>query len=524
MMELTGKNYIGEQLSASGSKRFEAQDPSTGQSLSPFFFDATDDEVNTAVDKAFSAFDKYRRFDAEARASFLEAIASEIMATGDSLIERCSLETGLPQARLTGERLRTVNQLKLFAAYIREGSYVDARIDKADPTRTPPKPDVRSMQAPLGPVAVFGASNFPLAFSVAGGDTASALAAGCPVVVKAHPAHPGTSEIVAKAIIHAAKSCKMPDGVFSMLHGREHSVGLAMAVHPRICAVAFTGSFRGGKALFDAANRRAVPVPVYAEMGSTNPVFILPRAMRERMDAIAGDLTASVTLGAGQFCTNPGLVFVQNSDAHDKFINALSAAMAGSRCGVMLTTGIRAAYDAGVSRLRHHSGVTMLAEGKAEPGGSAPPALLHTTAGIFLQNHDLEEEVFGPSTLAVTLGGKQETLQVAIALSGHLTATIHGTDEDLDEFAELIEILGQKAGRLIINGYPTGVEVTHAMVHSGPFPATTDSRSTSVGTLAIRRFLRPVCYQNFPNRLLPPALKDDNPLKIWRLVNGDFVR
>lgn len=517
---LSGKNIIGGTFSGEGKIIFHAENPANRKQLEPGFHEASEKEIWLAIEKAAAAFEDYRHKSAESRAVFLETIADEITALGDDLITRCMEESGLAEARLRGERGRTVTQLKLFASYLREGSWVEARIDRAEPTRTPPKVDIRSMLRPLGPVGVFGASNFPLAFSVAGGDTTSALAAGCPVVFKAHPAHPGTCEMVGSAITAAAKKSGMPDGTFSMVHGKSTAVGLAIVRHPLIKAIGFTGSFRGGKALFDVANSRPVPIPVFAEMGSTNPVFILPGAMRDRTDAIARDLAASVTLGVGQFCTNPGLVFYQQ-DSEKNFAQTFSKSLEQVAPGVMLTSYIQEAYNAGVEKLSGTKGVNTLVKGKtAESGCYAPAFLFQSTGEIFLKDHHLEEEVFGPSTLAITVDDKNQLLRIASQLSGHLTATIQATEADLKEYATLISILEQKVGRLIINGYPTGVEVTHAMVHGGPYPATTDSRSTSVGTDAIKRFSRPVCYQNFPQSLLPEALRDDNPLKIWRLVGG----
>ncbi len=524
MATLSGKNIIGNSLSGEGTIIFHAENPATGEKLEPGFHEAAEKEVRRAVEMSAQAFDVYRTKSGHERAAFLEAIGEEIMALGDDLITRCMQETGLPEARLKGERGRTVTQLNMFAAYVREGSWVEARIDKADPNRTPPKPDIRSMQKPLGPVGVFGASNFPLAFSVAGGDTTSALAAGCPVVFKAHPAHPGTCEMVGQAIARAAKKTGMPEGTFSMVHGKSTAVGLAIVRHPLTKAIGFTGSYYGGKAIFDVANSRPDPIPVYAEMGSTNPVFILPGAMRERMETIARELAASVTLGVGQFCTNPGLVFY-HSEAN-AFTDSLSKTLQETAPGVMLTSNIREAYRTGVDKLGRTQGVRTLVQG-VDPGDGpqyAPAYLFQSTAETFLQDRSLEEEVFGPSTLAVAADGKEQLLRVARSLRGHLTATLHATEEDLNEYRDLIAILEQKVGRLIINGYPTGVEVTHAMVHGGPFPATTDSRSTSVGTDAIRRFSRPVCYQNFPQSLLPDELRDDNPLGILRMVNGKLGR
>ena len=523
-MELSGKNIIGDSLSGEGKIVFYAENPANGSKLEPGFHEASEKEIRLAIERAANAFQLYRDKGAGERSDFLEAIADEILALGDDLITRCIAETGLPEGRLKGERGRTVTQLKLFASYLREGSWVEARIDKSEPTRTPPKADIRSMQKALGPVGVFGASNFPLAFSVAGGDTTSALAAGCTVVFKAHAAHPGTCEMVGSAIAKAARKTGMPEGTFSMIHGKSTAVGLALVRHPAIKAIGFTGSYRGGKALFDVANSRPVPIPVYAEMGSTNPVFILPEAMRERKQSIANDLAASVTLGVGQFCTNPGLVFFQE-DEEKNFAASFSRSLEEAAPGVMLTSYIREAYQAGVEKMSRTQGVDTLVRGKAEGKGYYAPAYLFQSTGeYFLKDHTLEEEVFGPSTLAVAVDNRSQLIGIASQLNGHLTATIHATEKDLQEYADLIRILEQKVGRLIINGYPTGVEVTHAMVHGGPFPATTDSRSTSVGTDAIKRFARPVCYQNFPQALLPDELKDENPLNIWRRVNGNWEK
>lgn len=522
MMKLSGKNIIGDSLSGEGKITFKAQDPSTGKEVEPGFHEAAEKEIWLAIEKASAAFEVLRKKSGRDRAAFLEAIADEITSIDDDLIMRCMQETGLPEARLKGERGRTVTQLRMFAAYVREGSWVEARIDKAVADRTPPKPDIRSMQIPLGPVGVFGASNFPLAFSVAGGDTTSALAAGCPVVFKAHPAHPGTCEIVGMAIVRAAQKTGMPEGTFSMVHGKSTAVGLALVRHPLIKAIGFTGSYRGGKALFDVANSRPVPIPVYAEMGSTNPVFILPEAMRNRKQVIAKDLAASVTLGVGQFCTNPGLVFY-HPDEDKSFTEDLARSLQEIKPGVMLTSYIQEAYQAGVEKVASTRGVDTLFKGNISGDGCyAPSYLFQTTSETFLSDHSLEEEVFGPSTLAVPVDNKKELLRIARQLGGHLTATIHAAGNDLQEYAELISILEQKVGRLIINGYPTGVEVTHAMVHGGPYPATTDSRSTSVGTDAIKRFARPVCYQSFPQSLLPEELRDENSLGILRMVNGKW--
>lgn len=525
-MELTGRNIIGETLSGSGAETFHARNPATLTQLPKAFHNATQDEINEAVHLAKIAFQRYRIKSGIEKAVFLETIADEIVALGDTLVKRCVEESGLPEARIISERGRTVGQLRLFASLLREGSWVDARIDTADPDRKPlPKPDTRSMLRPLGPVAVFGASNFPLAFSVAGGDTASALASGCTVVCKGHPSHPGTSELVGRAIQRAAENMGMPSGTFSLLQGNTIDTGMQLVLHPDITAVGFTGSYRGGKAIFDAANKRAVPIPVYAEMGSSNPVFILPEALRDRKEQIAKDLAASVNLGVGQFCTNPGLVFYEKSVQEKPFLNSLIENFGAYPAGVMLNESIRENYVRGINRLTGNQSIAVLARGKDDGEGCRGiPHLLQSNGDSFLENHALEEEVFGPSTLLISTDGDDQLVRIAKQLQGHLTITVHGTDADLEQHAELLQILEQKAGRLIINGYPTGVEVAHSMVHGGPFPATTDSRTTSVGTAAILRFVRPVCYQNFPQSLLPAELRDNNPLDIWRKVNGEMKR
>lgn len=525
-MALSGQQIIGNSFSKEGNKTFTAINPATGSDLDTTFYEATSGEVDKAVKLAAKAFTNYRKKTPTEKATFLERIAEEIIALGDELIKRCMAETALPEARLTGERARTTNQLKLFAQVIREGSWIDARIDTALTDRQPlPRPDIRQMHIPLGVAGVFGASNFPFAFSVAGGDTASALAAGCTVVVKGHPAHPGTSEMVGNAIIKAAKATGMPEGVFSMVQGTSHEVGMAIVNHPMVKAVGFTGSFRGGKALFDEAARREEPIPVYAEMGSTNPVFILPRALKERNDTIADGLSKSVTLGVGQFCTNPGLVLALASQETDNLIKKTGDLIATTAAGTMLTTGIKNAYDSGIQKLLSIPDVSLVAQSKnATNAGNAAAAILQSKSDILNKHPELAEEVFGPSTVCITCDSKSELLETAQNLKGHLTATLHGTPEDLEEYKELVDILENKVGRLLINGYPTGVEVGYAMVHGGPYPATTDARSTSVGTAAIKRFARPVCYQDFPASLLPEALQNNNPLNIWRQVNGEWTK
>jgi alpha-ketoglutaric semialdehyde dehydrogenase len=525
-MEITGKNYIGFESSSQGSDTFRAFNPENLEPLETEFFEATESEIDTALKKAEKAYQSYKNKSADERAGFLEAIGEEILALGDQLIQRCMAETGLPEARLTGERMRTVNQLRLFAEVVREGSWVDARIDTAIPDRKPlPKPDIRQMQVPLGPVGIFGASNFPLAFSVAGGDTASALAAGCPIVVKGHPLHPGTSELVASAILAAAGKTGMPDGVFSLVQGQSVAVGMAIVQHPLTSAIGFTGSFRGGKAIFDAANQREKPIPVFAEMGSSNPVFVLPGAAKERNKEIAKGLVGSVNLGVGQFCTNPGLVITGQSSATADMVKAMKELVDDTASGTMLAENIKNNYESGIARLRDGGKVELLASGKLENGGAAVQSRFFRTSGEnFLRHTDLADEVFGPSTLNVQADSKEQMLSIAKSLEGHLTATIHGTEEDLEEYSELVQVLERKVGRLIFNGYPTGVEVCHSMVHGGPYPATTNSQSTSVGTAAIKRFSRPICYQDFPQDALPAELKDNNPLNIWRMVNGKLSK
>ena len=523
-MTLTGQNFIAGKLSGQATETFKAINPSNGTELLTNFHEATSEEINETITKAHEAFLVYGKKSGKEKADFLDAIADEILNLGDSLIERCCAETGLPEGRITGERGRTMNQLKLFANVLREGSWVDARIDTAIPEREPlPKPDIRSMQKPLGVVGVFGASNFPLAFSVAGGDTASALASGCPIVVKAHPSHPGTCELIANAINKAIEKTNMPKGVFSMVHGKSVAVGMGIVNHSLVKAIGFTGSYKGGKAIFDAAHNRPEPIPVYAEMGSTNPVFILPNALNESGEEIAKGLTGSVTLGVGQFCTNPGIVFLNNDVSVSSFQEKVAQNFKEVEANTMLNSGIKTAYDGEIKNLSNE--IELLAQGKENHEGFKGSAhVFKTSAKNFLIEDYLEEEVFGPSTITITADSKEELLASAKKLKGHLTATLFATEEDLKKHTDLIEILEQKVGRLIINNFPTGVEVCHSMVHGGPFPATTNSRSTSVGTSAITRFTRAVCYQNFPQDLLSDELKDENPLGIIRIFNGEYIK
>ena len=524
-MKLEGTSMMGFRRGARQGATFQAVNPLTGEPLAPDFFPAQPAEVDEAARLAHDAFAEYGRAPGHVRAQFLRKMAAAIEAITGEVVERAGLETALPKARLEGETARTTGQLRLFAQVLEEGSWVMARIDRAQPERKPaPRPDIRSMLRPLGPVVVFGASNFPLAFSVAGGDTASALAAGNPVIVKAHPAHPGTSELVADRVRAAVRESTLPEGVFSLVFDSGHDVGTALVRHPLVKACGFTGSRAAGLSLMKLASSRREPIPVYAEMSSTNPVFILPGALRKSGEKIAAGLYSSFTLGAGQFCTKPGMVFLPVGSEAVELGSSLEKLVAQSAGFHLLTGGIRSAYEAGVQARKRNGNLKLLQE--AEPGGpnGVGAALFETDAGSFLRDENLAAEIFGPATLVVKHSGREDLVRIARQLEGHLTATVYGTDEDLDEFRELVSILEQKVGRLIFNGFPTGVEVCHAMVHGGPFPATSDGRSTSVGTQAIYRFCRPVCYQGFPDSALPDELKDSNPLGISRMVDGGMTR
>lgn len=517
-MTLTGKNLIAGAEVDSDAGTFAASAP-------PGLFDeASAAHIAAALEAADRAFEHYRTLPADQRAALLDQIAVEIEALGDELLAVAHAETALPVAeRLVGERARALRQLRLFADLAREGSWVDARIDRANPDQKPPRPDIRRMLVPIGPVAVFSASNFPLAFSVAGTDTASALAAGCPVVVKAHPAHPATSELTARAIIRAIEKAGIPAGVFCLLHSTRNDIAVAVVQHPLTRAVAFTGSLVAGRALFDAGASRPEPIPVYAEMGSVNPVFVLPAALAERAEAIADGLAQSVTLGVGQFCTCPGVVAGVVDPDFDRFVSRLEGVMATARRGTMLYPRILQSYEAGSRQLSAIDGVRTV-RGEGADGAQAQPTLFVTDARTFLAHDALRHEVFGPSTVLVRCESSEQLVEVARALDGQLTATIHGTAADLGGHAALVSVLERKAGRLVVNGFPTGVEVCAAMQHGGPYPATTDARSTSVGTAAIDRFARPVAYQNFPPSALPPELQDANPRQVWRLVDGERTR
>jgi len=524
-MELTGRSIIGFKRGETREASLHGFNPATGENLEPGYHFASSAEVDLAAQLASEAFASYSQTSGAKRAQFLRKIAENIEGLGDLLVERAIQETGLPEGRIRTETGRTCGQLRLFAGLVEEGSWVDARIDHADPNRTPiPKPDVRSMLRPLGPVVVFGASNFPLAFSVAGGDTASAFAAGNPVIVKAHHAHPGTSELVGLAVSEAVRLCELHEGVFSLIYGSGSEVGTALVKHPLIKAGGFTGSRSGGRALFDAASSRPEPIPFYAEMSSVNPVVILPEALQTRSEQLATGLQGSVTLGAGQFCTNPGLIFLPVGADADALVARLGELLSGTAEQIMLTPGISSSYQKGVSTRFEQTGVAAVMQKSAAAKCGAAPALFRVDAPGYLANPTLSEEIFGPSTLIVTFEDEHELLELVRSLEGQLTATVHATEQELTSNRELLSVLETKAGRLLFNGFPTGVEVCHSMVHGGPYPATSDGRSTSVGTRAIFRFTRQVCFQSFPNAALPDELKEENPQSIWRLVDGTLSR
>ncbi|MBV8667120.1 MAG: aldehyde dehydrogenase (NADP(+)) [Burkholderiaceae bacterium] len=526
-MQLTGEMLIGGSAVFGKAGAVQAIDPTRNAAIEPNFGLASDAEVQRACELAERAFDAYRDTTLEQRARFLETIADNIMNIGEALIERAHIETGLPKARLEGERGRTVGQMRLFAKVVRDGHWLDATLDSALPERTPPRPDLRLRKIAIGPVVVFGASNFPLAFSVGGGDTASALAAGCPVVVKAHSAHLGTSELVGRAIQKAVADCGLPEGVFSMIFGDGRQVGQSLVSHPAIKAVGFTGSRQGGVALMRTSAQRKEPIPVYAEMSSINPVFLLPGAVANDTAKLAQAFVDSLTLGAGQFCTNPGLVLGVDGPQFQQFIEAAAGALQAKAAQTMLTPGIHKAYTSGVSRLSGIAGVRQLAAGQGgeavKSGCAAQAALYVCDSQTYLSTPELEDEIFGPCSLVITCRDVDDMKRFAEYIEGQLTATVHATSADHAAAAKLLPTLERKVGRILFNGFPTGVEVCHAMVHGGPFPSTSDSRTTSVGATAIDRFLRPVCYQNFPADLLPAALADANPLKLARLVDGTLV-
>lgn len=516
---LTGMNLIAGEWRGS-EHSFAAVEAASGAALEPAFAEASDTDVADACAAAAAAQPVFAALPLPQRAAFLRLVAEKIDALGDPLTRRAMQESGLPEARLNGERGRTVGQLRLFAEEVEGGAWQGLRIDHAIPDRTPPKPDLRMRKVPLGPVAVFGASNFPLAFSVAGGDTASALAAGCCVVVKGHPAHPGTSELVAGAILEAIRDAGLPEGVFSLVNGTGYELGEALVKDPRIAAVGFTGSRAGGLALMGHAAARPVPIPVYAEMSSVNPVVLMPHRLAEAAEALASAYVGSLSLGAGQFCTNPGIVLAIEDEGTTRFIATVAEALGGIAAQTMLTAGIHGAYAEGIAAIAAH-GATLVGAG-AEGSGTCGRAHVFTVSGAeFRANPALGHEVFGPSSIVVRCADLAELAAILDGMEGQLTATLHMAEADHAAVRSLIPILENRAGRIIANAWPTGVEVTHAMVHGGPFPATSDGRSTSVGTLAIERFLRPVSYQDLPAALLPKALLD-GLAGVLRRVDGRF--
>ncbi len=524
---LTGAHLIAGQDSHAGGEAFYSFNPRTGMQGDLRFLNATPGEIDQAVSAAHEAYGVLRGAPAEKIAALLDAIADETEAIGDLLLTTADDETGLGLPRLTGERGRTTGQLRKFAAFIRDGWYVEAIIDRAQPDRQPaPRPSIRRMQFPLGAVAVFAASNFPFAFSVAGGDTAAALAAGCPVILKAHPGHPATSEFVGRAINRAVAAQGLPAGTFSMIQGNQAAVGQALVTHSGVSAVGFTGSLRAGRAIFDAAAARPTPIPVYAEMGSVNPFVVLPGALAARRDALAQGLASSVTLGEGQFCTNPGLVFLIDSTDSQQFIAEVTAKMSAIQPSVLLNPQIQQGLARAVEATLSRPQVSKLSGGStlSAPVCGYEHTVLQTDSRAFRDDSALQSEHFGPVTLFVVCESFDDLRATLATLDGNLTTTLHGEADDAEAAGVLYDLLREKAGRLIWNGFPTGVEVVYAMQHGGPYPATSAPATTSVGMMAIKRFMRPVAFQNLPDALLPPALQDANPLSIWRCVDEQWTK
>ena len=518
----TGKNYIGNQLSAKGNKKYKTFNPELNQENDIEFTEASSEEIQEAVDLASKAFQEFRSISGKRKADFLNTIADEILVLEDVLIQTYCSETGLPEGRAKGERARTVGQLRSFANLVAEGSWVEATIDKAQPNREPmPKSDIRKMNIPLGPVVVFGASNFPLAYSTAGGDTAAALAAGCPVIVKSHPMHAGTSELVASAIVKAAQKTGMPNGVFSNLNSSGIEVGQQLVAHPKVKAVGFTGSIKGGRALLDLAAKRAEPIPVFAEMGSINPVVILPKALENRNNEIAKTYAGSITLGTGQFCTNPGLLLGVKNDSLSSFINHLSQEIMDINPSCMLHPNIKKGYNANKEKVISQDNVSITANYESDVANNhAQQAVVSVEGKTFLENSTLHLEVFGPFSMVVQCENIEELEQVIASLEGQLTGTIISDDNEISDYSNIISALQNRVGRIIFNGVPTGVEVCESMVHGGPYPASTDSRFSAVGISSIKRWVRPFSYQSWPNNLLPQELQNENPLAIFRTIDG----
>ena len=523
---ITGKNYIGNVLSSMGDKQFQTFNPQKNEANSIIYSEASNEEIETAVELASKAYVSFKNTSGAQRAAFLNEIANQIEALGDELVETYCSETGLSAGRAQGERGRTVFQLRSFAALVEKGDWLDATIDTAQPDRQPlPKPDLRKMNVPLGPVVVFGASNFPLAYSTAGGDTAAALAAGCPVIVKSHPMHAGTGELVASAIIAAAEKTNMPNGVFSNLNSSGIEVGVALVKNPAVKAVGFTGSIQGGRALFDLASQREEPIPVFAEMGSINPVVLMPEALNGKSESWAKTYAGSITLGSGQFCTNPGLILGIKGEGLNNFISVLAEEIVKVDPTCMLHPNILGNYERNKSVMLEQDGVKLMADFESETATNYGRQAVTTVDGAtFLGNTKLHQEVFGPYSMVVQCDDIDQLEAIIAGLEGQLTGTIIAEDAELAANANVVEALQNRVGRIIFNGVPTGVEVCPSMVHGGPYPASTDSRFTAVGVTSIARWVRPFSYQNWPNELLPDALKNENPLGISRLVNNEQTR
>jgi NADP-dependent aldehyde dehydrogenase len=521
---LTGKNYIGNSLSANGIKTFKTFDPKENTENKQVFYEASSDEINQAVELAHQAFQIYRTIKSSKKSKFLKAIAIEILNLGDSLIHLVMKEAGLSYERVIGERARTLWQLQMFADLLDNGSWVEASIDTAVDDRKPNlKPDLRKMLIPIGPIVVFGASNFPLAYSTAGGDTVSALAAGCPVIVKSHPMHAGVSELVASAIIKAAQKTGMPNGVFSNLNSSGIEVGIQLVKHPFVKAVGFTGSINGGRALFDLANQRPEPIPVFAEMGSINPVILLPKALQKRNEEIAKIYAQSITLGSGQFCTNPGLILGVKSKELNTFAQYLSDEILSIKPGCMLHPTIVDNFETNKEKMKLQENIATIASYKNDVNkNDGRPLILTVDGTTFLKNPQLHQEVFGPFSMLVQCESIAELKTITSQLEGQLTGTIIAEEEELLIHANIVEALQYRVGRIIFNGVPTGVEVCPSMQHGGPYPASTDSRFTAVGIHSIKRWVRPFTFQNWPNKLLPEALQNENPQKIMRLINNQL--
>ncbi|WP_420551605.1 aldehyde dehydrogenase (NADP(+)) [Tenacibaculum aiptasiae] len=523
---ITGKNYIGDTISATGNKTYTTFNPELNKENEVVYTEATQEEINEAVSLASKAFKEYRNVTGKQKAAFLNAIADEILALDDELVKTYCSETGLPEGRAKGERGRTVFQLRSFADLVAEGSWVEATIDTAIPTREPlPKSDIRKINIPLGPVVVFGASNFPLAYSTAGGDTAAALAAGCPVIVKSHPMHAGTGELVASAIIKAAQKTNMPKGVFSNLNSSGIEVGQQLVSHPEVKAVGFTGSIRGGRALLDLTAKREEPIPVFAEMGSINPVVILPKALQNRGETLASTYAGSITLGTGQFCTNPGLILGIKGEELTNFTNDLASKIVEISPSLMLHPNIVAAYESNKEKALAQSGLVVVGKYENEVQSNYATQIITTVEGVtFLENTTLHQEVFGPFSMVVQCENAAQLEEIISQLEGQLTGTVISDENEVAQYGSVVSALQNRVGRIIFNGVPTGVEVCPSMVHGGPYPASTDSRFTAVGIGSIKRWVRPFSYQDWPNELLPDELKNENPLQISRSVNGMLTK